>query len=472
MDFRPRTIQFLLALLLAVAMLTGCEISLDFPDPGIGEIVTCTELTQNMTCVDRSAVFDGRTPINASALAAGLKPGDEIEMIWLQEETELKRMPLAIEKYGSFPVASWLIPQPVLPNGEYTVRFLLNGEAQQQATVEVVGAEPELTGLIFCKSAPEAATCDARTDAFDGTNPLHILAIIAGANETDQLSTELILVDRVVAEASGRLQSSTVYTTPITFTPEPALMTGDYLLEIYLNDQLAERVPVAIEGPPPGVFDVTTCSEVDETKQCTEPADSFSSQETIYAVVRMVGMMAGEEVIARWFYGDEEIGLAPYLVEQEGNGAIAFHFKPNASMPEGRYQVDILFRDEVAAAANFLVEHAEGIAVSPLHAARTCRQVTQEYECIEPTQTYAPTDTLFVLLDLVDLAAGETVTAVWFAGDEVADEVRFTSDSGGSGSIYFDFVPDGSFKPGDYAVEVYIGDSLSERLEMRVLVEE
>ena len=88
-------------------LLSGCEFSFDFSEAGIGTITTCTELDDNMRCVDgtETTEFDGRAVMNASAndfLAAG----DEVEVRWTTDNQEIERVQIQIEEDGFYPVGA------------------------------------------------------------------------------------------------------------------------------------------------------------------------------------------------------------------------------------------------------------------------------------------------------------------------------------------------------------------------------
>jgi len=418
--------------------------------------------------VDETTVFDGHTRINASA-RVNASAGDVIDVRWAGEEGELDAIQLPIEEDGTYPVGAWLTPDPVLPNGVYTVTYLFNGEPMQEAAVQVTGVTPELLDVIACESEPEEATCTPRTGPFDGLQPLYFVAELSGATPSDTLAAQLLRDDEVVTEVEGPLPRASTVSLPISFVPEPALMTGDYALKVYLNGELAQTLPVAVEGPASQIVSVVTCREVDENQSCMEPAEVFDGEETIYAVTEVVGMREGDEIGVRWLFGDQELGSFVFPVEQPGSGSIAFHFAPRTPMSSGDYQVEILYDDEIAATVPFTVESTAPPALTPVRSVQTCREISTDYECIEPTTVYGPSDTVYALLQVVDFRAGETITARWLGGDGVLlEETPLSPETDFSGPLYFDLTPNAPFPPGEYAVEIYYRDWLVDRVPFTV----
>ena len=91
----------------------------------------------------------------------------------------------------------------------------------------------------------------------------------------------------------------------------------------------------------------------------------------------------------------------------------------------------------------------------------------------EPTTTFAPTDTFYLIVELNNAPDDTTVRAVWYAvdGGDVApantliDEATLTS---GSGTLTFDLVSDTQWPPGTYRVELYLNDEIAQTLEFSV----
>lgn len=91
----------------------------------------------------------------------------------------------------------------------------------------------------------------------------------------------------------------------------------------------------------------------------------------------------------------------------------------------------------------------------------------------QPTTSFEPNETFYLIVDLANAPDDTTVKTVWYAADvgsvappnTLIDEASLTS---GSGTLTFNLSPDGQWAPGTYKVELYLNDELSRTLDIRV----
>ncbi len=91
----------------------------------------------------------------------------------------------------------------------------------------------------------------------------------------------------------------------------------------------------------------------------------------------------------------------------------------------------------------------------------------------QPTTTFEPGETFYLIADLANAPDDTTAKAVWYAVDvgsaappnTLIDEASVTS---GSGTLTFNLSPDGQWAPGTYKVELYLNDELAQTLNITV----
>ncbi|RIK19694.1 MAG: hypothetical protein DCC51_08560, partial [Anaerolineae bacterium] len=91
----------------------------------------------------------------------------------------------------------------------------------------------------------------------------------------------------------------------------------------------------------------------------------------------------------------------------------------------------------------------------------------------QPTTTFEPSETFYLIADLANAPDDTTAKAVWYAVDvgsaappnTLIDEASVTS---GSGTLTFNLSPDGQWAPGTYKVELYLNDELAQTLNITV----
>lgn len=90
------------------------------------------------------------------------------------------------------------------------------------------------------------------------------------------------------------------------------------------------------------------------------------------------------------------------------------------------------------------------------------RSLNADYEPVEMTNVFDPTDTFYCSVKVTDLEKGSEVTARWFFGSEFLGEYTYTAEAGGSGHIGFNLSPAGTWLAGSYRVDVYLNGALAQ----------
>ncbi len=91
----------------------------------------------------------------------------------------------------------------------------------------------------------------------------------------------------------------------------------------------------------------------------------------------------------------------------------------------------------------------------------------------EPTNTFEPDETFYLVVELANAPDSTTVRSVWYAvdvgsaapPDTLIDEASLTS---GSAVLTFNLSPEGQWAPGTYKVELYLNDELNQDLDITV----
>lgn len=91
----------------------------------------------------------------------------------------------------------------------------------------------------------------------------------------------------------------------------------------------------------------------------------------------------------------------------------------------------------------------------------------------QPTSTFEPDETFYLIIDLANAPDDTTVKAVWYAVDvgsvaplnTLIDEASLTS---GSGTLTFNLSPDGAWAPGTYKVDLFLNDEPNQTLDILV----
>lgn len=98
----------------------------------------------------------------------------------------------------------------------------------------------------------------------------------------------------------------------------------------------------------------------------------------------------------------------------------------------------------------------------------TARRLDEWQKPAEATETFEPTDIFYCSVQVSNLQPGTNVTARWLHGDELVHEYTVAAEQGGSGYIGFNAARPGDWPAGDYRLEIYLGDQLTETVNFTV----
>jgi len=93
----------------------------------------------------------------------------------------------------------------------------------------------------------------------------------------------------------------------------------------------------------------------------------------------------------------------------------------------------------------------------------------KDYKAVSTTETYTPTQTFHLSVQVSNLEKGSTLLAKWYQGDELFKEYPYTSDKAGSGYVGFSLNPKKTWPIGAYKAEVYLGDELAQTVQFSVV---
>jgi hypothetical protein len=97
------------------------------------------------------------------------------------------------------------------------------------------------------------------------------------------------------------------------------------------------------------------------------------------------------------------------------------------------------------------------------------RSLGANYEPVETTNVFGPTDVFYCSVKVADLEEDSEVMARWFSGSEFLGEYTYTAENGGSGYIGFNLSPAGTWLAGNYRVDIYLNGELAQSTAFSVV---
>jgi len=105
-----------------------------------------------------------------------------------------------------------------------------------------------------------------------------------------------------------------------------------------------------------------------------------------------------------------------------------------------------------------------------VEAAVMARSLNADYEPVETTNVFGPTEVFYCSVKVTDLEEDSEVTARWFFGSEPLGEYTYMAEGGGSGHIGFNLLsPAGTWLAGNYRVDIYLNGELAQSAAFSVV---
>lgn len=220
------------------------------------------------------------------------------------------------------------------------------------------------------------------------------------------------------------------------------------------------------------ILEATFAHSLNDDMTPVDPGREFAPDETVHLSVKLKGVPKEGTVTARFWYQDQEISSADVDLAQSweeqglifalgGNTYVGFTLSPEETWPiSDQYKADVLLNDVPAATYTFRVVPPADAIPSQLRQAVLARGATDDYQPIDPTDTFAPDEEVY-LVGTVDLGNLSTLEVHWYVGDQVDEEgTRFftaqenLTDTG----FYFSFIPSGGWPEGEHKAVLLIDD--------------
>lgn len=234
-----------------------------------------------------------------------------------------------------------------------------------------------------------------------------------------------------------------------------------------------EVVPMdAPSGAPPAVGPIdiaksTFARGVDAAKRPVGAMDVglYDRKDTIFLSLQLRGRPSGV-LTSRWFWLDSEVAAAAIDLEEiERDEAVSakegtfvdFHFIPSDPLPVGvGYRVDVDYEGTLVGTWDFAIMPPPGAISSRLAGAMMAKGATDDFQPIEPTTIFAPSDGVHVVVK-GDFGIGSAITATWIVADAPYVPCSLTvllTENHPDSRHTFSCVPEGGWPPGDYEVQL------------------
>lgn len=238
----------------------------------------------------------------------------------------------------------------------------------------------------------------------------------------------------------------------------------------------------ATDGPAQLVA-ATFTTALDENQAPTDEVVSFHPEDTVYFSMQFAGRPRSGLVRSVFTWGDQELASAEVDLAEANSGVIfsigertyvGFHLTPSQPLPiSGNYRVNTFLDGRPLSSYPFSIVPAAGALPSTIHELTLARDVSEQYEPIEPADTFLPNDTVY-LVGRADLGRQSWIQADWYIDGELAAEGTRSltmEENMADGGFSFSFVPEGGWPLGEHRVALTLNDEEVERLTFTVVAD-
>ncbi|NOZ26605.1 MAG: hypothetical protein GXP39_00945 [Chloroflexi bacterium] len=259
---------------------------------------------------------------------------------------------------------------------------------------------------------------------------------------------------------------------PATPTPAPA---GEAAVQTPAPEEeeiVPTPTPVAEEQTALKILEATFAHGLTEEFAPVNPGNTFTPEETIYLSIKLKGTPKGGQVTARFLYQDQEIASATVDLAEErkkqglvfvigGNTNVGFTLTHEKPFPiSDLYRAEILLNGSPAGSYEFIIIPPPEAIPSQVRQAVLARGATEDFQPIEPTDTFTPTEEVFVV-GRVDLGLHSTLEAHWYVSgqlDEAGTRTITAQENVEDTGFYFSYLPEQGWPEGEHKVVLLIDD--------------
>lgn len=257
-----------------------------------------------------------------------------------------------------------------------------------------------------------------------------------------------------------------------------APVAADALTNAPLSKATGVPVPEAEELE---VLSATLALGVDEEGQAVGEAEEFTPDQAVYVVMtlkgRPTGIMTGQFYRGDTFLGEANIDLkdnkiAP-LLAIGGETYVHFSWTPDpgtVTRISDAYRAEVFYDDGLVGRYPFSVVPPADAIPSQIQEVILARGVDDEYNPIEPTTTFSPDETVYVLMN-GDFGLHTWLETEWYVNgvpDPTGPRSVTLTENAPDKSIYFYLVPDSGWPVGEHRVVLAMNDEEVGRYDFRV----
>lgn len=232
--------------------------------------------------------------------------------------------------------------------------------------------------------------------------------------------------------------------------------------------------PLPTDTPPPAgleILEATFAHGLDDDGGPVDPDTEFVPDETIYLSLVIRGRPKEGTVTTQFYMGDRFVAEAEIDLSDVNEGVI-FSFGENTylnfwisdetkGMPISQaYRAEVYYDGDLIDSYTFSVVPPKDAIPTVIKEVTLARGVDDDYNPIGPTTTFAPDETVFLVVQ-GDVGISTWIRGVWYVDGEMDEEAtrRITLTENKTGAaFYFSHLPKEGWPEGEHEVALTVND--------------
>jgi len=242
------------------------------------------------------------------------------------------------------------------------------------------------------------------------------------------------------------------------------------------KDSTGDASPAATNGTDGLEFkEVTFAKGLSEQMEAIDPGNEYPPDATIYLSAVIKGRPKTGVLTSKFYFGDQLITEASFDLADVNSGVIfsigestfvGFNLSHDAPFPiSKRFRADLYSDDKKLSSHPFHIVPPADATTAAIHETVFARDVDDNFNPIDPTDTFAPTETVYLVIR-GDVGLRTWMQAEWYVNGTLNEQgtrsLTFEENATDT-SLTFSLLPEGGWPVGNHEVVVTMNDEEAAR---------
>jgi hypothetical protein len=226
--------------------------------------------------------------------------------------------------------------------------------------------------------------------------------------------------------------------------------------------------------------EVVFARKLSEKMEAIDPGNKFAPDATVYLSAVVKGRPKSGSLKCRFYYREQLISEADIDFSTVNKGLlfsfgestnVGFHLKHQNPFPISKhFRTELFFNDKKLGSYPFHVVPPANVGPSALRSATLARKVDDDFNPVEETQAFLPTEIVHLAVR-ADVGLATWLQAEWLVAGEVVDQGTASltfEENATDTAMHFTFMPEGGWPEGSHEVILTMNDEVVARQKFAI----